>query len=161
MTRPLLPPRGVDVPTHLIYNPLLPPALLQTWIQLRGLAWGRTVTPPLRMQQLASITAKSPATIYSHLSQLRLLSALSWRTSGLGTIIVSFDDSYEGRIPPLSQLFTIQDAQASQLENVDSRILESQDPESQILESQNPESQNLESQNLESQNLGSPPLFKH
>ena len=49
MTRPLLPPRGVYVPARMIYDNQLPPALILTWIQLRGLAWGGMVTPPLRM----------------------------------------------------------------------------------------------------------------
>ena len=64
MARPLLPPRGVNVPTRMIYDPQLPPALILTWIQLRGLAWGGTVTPPLRMQELAALTGKCQATIY-------------------------------------------------------------------------------------------------
>jgi len=42
----------------MIYHPQLPPAVILTWIQLRGLAWGGTVTPPLRMQELAALTAK-------------------------------------------------------------------------------------------------------
>ena len=62
MARPLLPPRGVHVPARMIYHPQLPPALILTWIKLRGLAWGGTVTPPLRMQELAALTAKHAAT---------------------------------------------------------------------------------------------------
>ena len=58
MARPMLPPRGVHIPARMIYHPQLPPAVILTWIQLRGLAWGGTVTPPLRMQELAALTAQ-------------------------------------------------------------------------------------------------------
>ena len=90
MPRPLLPPKGVFIPTSMIYNPSLPPSLLQTWLQLRGLAWGRTVTPCLPFKEMAAILGKSPATLYRHMSQLRNLDALSWRTTGSGSLIVSF-----------------------------------------------------------------------
>ena len=92
MARPLLPPRGVHVPARMIYYPQLPPAVILTWIQLRGLAWGGTVTPPLRMQELAALTGKSQASIYRHMSLLRSLSALSWRSAEHGTIVVSIDE---------------------------------------------------------------------
>ncbi len=92
MARPLLPPRGVLVPTRMIYNPQLPPAAILTWIQLRGLAWGGTVTPPLRMQELVALTGKRQATIYGHMSLLRDIAALSWRSTEKGKIIVSFAD---------------------------------------------------------------------
>lgn len=58
MAQPTLPPRGVHVPARMIYHPQLPPALILTRIQLRGLTWGGTVTPPLRMQEIAALTAK-------------------------------------------------------------------------------------------------------
>jgi hypothetical protein len=90
MARPLLPPNGIFIPTRMIYNTTLPPALLHTWIQLRGLAWGSDVTPCLPFKELASIIGKSPATLYRHMAQLRHLSALSWRTTGSGSLIVSF-----------------------------------------------------------------------
>jgi hypothetical protein len=90
MPRPLLPPKGVFTPTYMIYNPSLPPPLLQTWFQLRGLAWGRTVTPCIPFKEMAAIIGKSPATLYRHMSQLRNLAALSWRTTGSGSLIVSF-----------------------------------------------------------------------
>ena len=36
MPRPLLPPRGIFVPTMMIYNREIPPKVVYTWIQLRG-----------------------------------------------------------------------------------------------------------------------------
>jgi hypothetical protein len=62
----------------MIYDSQLPPAVILTWIQLRGLAWGETVTPPLRMQELAALTGKSQATIYSHMSLLRHMLAFPY-----------------------------------------------------------------------------------
>jgi hypothetical protein len=90
MPRPLLPPKGVFIPTFMIYHRSLPPSLLQTWVQLRGLAWGRTVTPCMPFKEIAAIIGKSPSTLYRHMSQLRNLAALSWRTTVSGSIIVSF-----------------------------------------------------------------------
>jgi hypothetical protein len=44
------------------------------------------------MQQLIQLTGKSLATVYRHLSRLRLKTSLDWRTTGDGRIIISFDD---------------------------------------------------------------------
>ena len=94
MARPLLPPRGVVIPTQMIYHPQLPPAVVLTWIQLRGLAWDGTHTPPLSMQELVALTGKRQATIYGHMSQLRDIAALSWVATGQGKIIVSFAENH-------------------------------------------------------------------
>ena len=61
MARPTLPPRGVHVPARMIYHPQQLPVLILTWLTLRGLAWGGAVPPPLRMQELAALTAKHAA----------------------------------------------------------------------------------------------------
>jgi len=82
MARPLLPPRGVYIPSRRFYHSPLPP--------LRGLAWGGQVTPPHRCQELTALTGKCQATLYQHMSLLRPMPALSWRSTGQGTIIVSF-----------------------------------------------------------------------
>lgn len=92
MTRPLLPPNGIFVPTRLIYDHALPPALLQTWSQLRGLAWGAAVTPDMKFSEIAAILKKSPSTLYRHMSSLRNLDVLSWHTTETGSIIVSFPE---------------------------------------------------------------------
>jgi hypothetical protein len=133
MTRPLLPPRGVYVSTRMIYHPQLPPAVILTWIQLRGLAWDGTVTPPLNMQELADLTAKCQATIYSHLVVLRQMRALSWRSAGNGRIVVSFTKAPSkkrkaGHSPPQGQYSQI----------LDSKILESQNPSSSPLNNTHP-----------------------
>lgn len=100
MTRSLLPPRGLFVPAAVIYNPHLPPSIALTWIQLRGLAWGRKETPALSLQQVSNLTGRSQSTIYEHMTALRLRGALRWRTSRDGTIIVSFDDASWLAEPP-------------------------------------------------------------
>ncbi len=84
MNRPLLPPRGAHLPARMI-NPLLPPAVTS----MRGLAWGEMVTPPLRSQELAAFTGKRQAPFIRHMSKPRFIAALSWVSTGLGTIIVS------------------------------------------------------------------------
>jgi len=92
MTRPLLPPRGIFIPTRMIFNPQLAPVVLVTWIQLRCLAWDGWVTPSLSMQELTRITGKSQATLYGHMSLLRSMSALRWRSTRQGRITISFPD---------------------------------------------------------------------
>ena len=82
MARPLLPPRGALIPTRMLYHSPLTPRC--------GLAWGGQVTPPLRMQELTELTGKRQAMLYKHMSLLRPMPACSWRSTGQGTIIVSF-----------------------------------------------------------------------
>jgi hypothetical protein len=123
MTRPLLPPKGNFVPTSMIYTTRLLPPLLHTWLQLRGLAWGRDVTPPIHLQEISALTGKSLSTIYGHMSLLRQMSALSWRSTGQGMLIVSFIDHPSGEIDD------------SSVPNPDSTIPKSKIPDSRNLES--------------------------
>jgi hypothetical protein len=109
MTRPLLPPRGLFVPTWILYDRSYPPAQAHTRLQLRGRAWGRSETPELSMAQLSALTGKSPSTLYGHLALLRSKAALRWRPSRQGTFIVAFDqgqdfapDSKKPEAPALS-----------------------------------------------------------
>lgn len=85
-----LPPRGIFVPTYVIFHPELPAAVLVTWIQLRCLAWEAGVTPPLSMAELASITGIHPARLHRHVSQLQAISSLSLQAVGQGKIRISF-----------------------------------------------------------------------
>ena len=90
MTRPLLAPRGIFVPTHIIFHSQLPASMRVTWIQLRCLAWDGWSTPPLTLPELASLIGLHPTRLYRHLSQLKRITALSWRTENNGKLIVSF-----------------------------------------------------------------------
>jgi hypothetical protein len=92
MTHSLLPPRGIFVPTQMIFNHELPSAVLVTWIQLRCLAWDSWVTPPLSISELAALTGIHPARLHRHVSQLQSISALSWRSVEHGKIILSFPE---------------------------------------------------------------------
>ena len=97
MPPPLLPPRGLFIPTRMIFNPQLAPAVLVTWIQLRCLAWGGWDTPGMSMDELAQITGKSQATLSRHMSMLRRTAALCWRSTRHGTITISFPDEPSGK----------------------------------------------------------------
>jgi hypothetical protein len=92
MTPPLLPPRGIFIPTRMIFNTQLPPAVLVTWIQLRCLAWSGWATPPLSIPELASLIGIHPARLHKHLSQLQDISALSCCTTQFGKLILSFPE---------------------------------------------------------------------
>jgi hypothetical protein len=90
MNHSLLPPRGVFVPTQLIFNTQLPAAVLVTWIQLRCLAWKGWVTPPFTIPELASLISIHPARLNRHLSQLQEISALACRSTEDGKLVLSF-----------------------------------------------------------------------
>ena len=92
ISQSLLPPRGIFVPTRMIFNQQLPAAVLVTWIQLRCLAWSGWNTPPLSIPELASLTGIHPARLNRHLSQLEEISSLSCRTVVNGKIIISFPE---------------------------------------------------------------------
>jgi hypothetical protein len=93
MGRPLLPPRGVFVPTSILYDLELSATVRDTWAQLRGLAWGQNETPELSPAQITSISGKSQSVVYGHLAMLRAKGALRWRSSRHGTLIFTFYDS--------------------------------------------------------------------
>ena len=90
MPRPLLPPSGIYIPTAMIYHREFSPTVIHTWIQLRGLAWGRDETPQISMLQLSELTGKSRSTLFGHMALLRSWGALRWRSSEVGTLIVTF-----------------------------------------------------------------------
>ena len=89
MTRPLLPPRGIFIPTSILFGDL-PDQVKTTWMQLRALAWGSLETPPVSIGQIHHLTGKSQSTLYGHMATLRDRDALRWRPAQGGTLIVSF-----------------------------------------------------------------------
>ena len=92
-----MPPRGIFIPTHMIFNTQLPPAELVTWIQLRCLAWDGWVTPPFSIPELASLIGIHPNRLHKHLSHLQEISALAWRITKAGKLILSFPEEPAAR----------------------------------------------------------------
>jgi hypothetical protein len=92
MSQPQLPPRGIFVPTRMIFYPDLPSAVLVTWIKLRSLAWDGWVTPALSISEIASLIGIHPDRLNKHLSNLQDISALACRSDGNGRILVSFPE---------------------------------------------------------------------
>jgi hypothetical protein len=90
--RPVLPPRGVFSPSAIVYDKTLAPTVRDTYTMLRGLAWGKSETPPISFAQLEDITGKSRTTIYGHMRELDTRGALRWRSAGDARLIVSFFD---------------------------------------------------------------------
>ena len=91
MSRPEIPPKYVIVPARLVYDQRLSGAVFQTYVQLRGLAWGKHETPAVTMDDLKVITGKGRSTLYGHMTLLRSRGALLWRSAGKGTLILSFE----------------------------------------------------------------------
>jgi len=88
----LLPPRGVFLPTWLIFDRELPAFLRDTLAQLMALGWASPghELPPVSYDQLADLMGKSVSTIYSHFAVLRAYhTALRLRGAGNGLIIVT------------------------------------------------------------------------
>jgi len=98
MPRPLIPPRGVFVPSGLLFDHDRPksewlhPVVRDTAIQIMALAWGKNETPPISFDELSKLTGKSMPTLYAHMGLLRDRGALRWRPSGTSTIIVELLD---------------------------------------------------------------------
>ena len=90
MPRPLIPPRGVFVPSAVQYDKSIPPAVRDTYSQILGVAYGRPETPPVSFHQLSEDFGKSISTLRGHMAFLRDRGVLRWRTAQDGTIIVSF-----------------------------------------------------------------------
>ena len=99
----LLPPRGIFVPNQLIFHPQLPASVLVTWIQLRCLAWQGWDTPPYTLAELASLARIHPNRLHKHLSQLRDISALTWRTGKSGKLVITFPQEPSHRPQPSAE----------------------------------------------------------
>lgn len=95
MTKSLLPPKGIMAQTALLFEHNISPALRDTWLQLRALAWGAQETPELSMPQLEALTGKKARTLYAHLKEAREISLLAWRVSTRKSIIISFPEEEE------------------------------------------------------------------
>ncbi len=90
LTSSPLPPRGVFVPTAMLFHSQLPSSVLLTWIQLRALAWQGWSTPPLSLPEFASLLGIHPARLSRHRDQLQSLSALSVHHNGNDKLVLSF-----------------------------------------------------------------------
>jgi hypothetical protein len=95
MPRTLLPPEGIFVPTSILYDKTIPPSARDTWIRLRGLAWGKTQTPPLEVKMICDLFGISQSTLYGHMLLLKHREACTWSTVSKQTIIVSFGNLNE------------------------------------------------------------------
>ncbi len=92
-------PRGVFVPSQLIFHTQLSAAVLVSWIKLRSLASDGRSTPPMTLPELASRLGIHPARLARHLAQLQEISALLLRQAGQDKHVISFPDG-----PGLPQL---------------------------------------------------------
>lgn len=128
MTRPLLPPRGIFIPTQMIFLPQLHPAVRLTCLQLFSLAWDGRVTPALSMQDLVKITRKSQSTLYRHMLLLRSIAVVNWYSTQHGTFIISFPDNptYKPEYHP--EISNIPSSRVQNSENTDKFKLSSYFP---------------------------------
>ncbi len=93
MNSPLfLPPRGILVPTAIIFHEQLPASALLTWLKLRCLAWRGWQTPAFTLPELASLLGIHPGRLERHLSQLQEVGALSWRILNDGRLVITFPE---------------------------------------------------------------------
>jgi len=72
MARPLLPPKFINVPADIAYDTTVPPGVFRTYVQLRGLLWGKEEeTQDFTIKQLMEVTNLSRSALYGHLGILR------------------------------------------------------------------------------------------
>jgi len=95
------PPRGVFIPTTIIFNRILPPKVLFTWIQLCALAWDGGSVSGFTIQELALITGKSRTMIHRHLTQLSQSSTLQWSSAERGKVNLTFSGWSTPQTQPL------------------------------------------------------------
>ncbi len=86
------PPRYVNAPTGMVYDPRLTPAVCHTGIQLIGLAWESRgkVIEEVEISKLEEVTGKSRSTVYGHLAALRDAGWLQFSSSRRGGLTVRF-----------------------------------------------------------------------
>jgi hypothetical protein len=97
-----VPPKYVNAPTSVVYDPDMPRALIVTYIRLRGLAWRNKdrFTPPMRIEKLLEITGLKRRAFYQHLSELRETGPLRWESPQPGHLVLYFDESDRSRGSP-------------------------------------------------------------
>jgi hypothetical protein len=91
MSRPELPPRYVNVPSGVVYDQGLSSGAFQTYVQLRGLAWGKQESPTVSIDRLMELTGKGQSTLYGHMALLRSRGVLLFRPAAKGSLILSFE----------------------------------------------------------------------
>ncbi len=72
MARPLLPPKFVAIPADIVYDTTLPAGVFRTYVQLRGLLWGKEDdSQDFSINELMEVTGLSRSALYGHLGILR------------------------------------------------------------------------------------------
>lgn len=61
----------VNVPAGPAYDSELPDGVFRTYVQLRGMAWGKDVLEDVTIKEIVEVTGKARSTIYGHLELLR------------------------------------------------------------------------------------------
>lgn len=94
MGRLTLPPEYVRADVDILYRrPEIKDGAKVFYLQLRGLAWGKDVTPWVSMDELEELTGKGHSAIWGYMSTLRAYRRLSWRTSGDGKFMFIFAEN--------------------------------------------------------------------
>lgn len=93
MAKPILPPRYVNVPAGPAYDPDLPDGVFRTYVQLRGLAWGKERLDEVTVKEIMEVTGKSRSTIYGHLGILRDRGWLLFSSAHYSRLTVLFSGS--------------------------------------------------------------------
>jgi len=90
MQKPVLPPRYVNVPAGPAFDPELPDGVFRTYVQLRGLAWGKDRMDQVTVKEIMEVTGKSRSTIYGHLGILRDRGWLLFNSAHYSWLTVEF-----------------------------------------------------------------------
>jgi hypothetical protein len=80
---------GVFVPMQVLQHPVLNPASVCTWMQLRLLVGGRSESAPVSFAELETYTDKSRSALYTHMTALRRAELLDWRFAARRMLVFS------------------------------------------------------------------------
>ncbi|MBP7213306.1 MAG: hypothetical protein KBA03_03645 [Anaerolineaceae bacterium] len=80
----------VNVPAGPAYDSELPDGVFRTYVQLKGMAWGKDVLEEVTIKQLMEVTGKARSTIYGHLELLRDRGWLLFNSAHKFWLTVSF-----------------------------------------------------------------------
>jgi hypothetical protein len=79
-----------NIPGHIAYNKSIPAVVRDTYVQVRGLGWGKPEFS-VRMEVMVELTGKSQSTLYEHLRLLEKCKTLRWSITN-GVAIFKFNN---------------------------------------------------------------------
>lgn len=119
MKKPTIPPKYINVPAAVAFQKKLPPAVILTYLQIRGLAWDSKGVFEADWDDIFEILGKPRTTIYRHLARLASSGWLRFNSTHRRVLMVYFSGS--GDTPESSHFATSlnEDVNLTESESID------------------------------------------